>query len=147
MWARKTDASIVLGYVLVELPACLSLRYIPARLAFGVPTMAFGTFVILMAFCNSYAALMVLRVLTGLGEVFINNAFIFITLWYKPEEVALRIGKFDPADVVSCTHAHSAIMYTSTTVAGAFSGLIAYACGETLEGRYGLYAWQYVTLR
>lgn len=57
--------------------------------------MAFGTFIILMAFRNSYPALMVLRVLVGLGEVFVNNAFIFLTLWYKPEEVALRTGERD----------------------------------------------------
>ncbi|KEF58592.1 uncharacterized protein A1O9_06518 [Exophiala aquamarina CBS 119918] len=117
-----------LGYVLLELPACLSLRYVHARFAFGVPIMAFGIFVILMAFCTSYAALMVLRVLVGLGEVFVNNAFIFLTLWYKPEEVALRI----------------AIMYTSTTIAGATSGLISYACGVTLEGHDGLYDWQWM---
>lgn len=110
--------------------------------------MAFGIFIILMAFCKSYAALMVLRVLVGLGEVFVNNAFIFLTLWYKPEEVALRTGKCDGASQFSlrkCTKSITALMYTSTTIAGAFSGLIAYACGETLEGRDGLHAWQYVT--
>lgn len=71
----------------------MSLRYIPARFAFGVPIMAFGMFIVLMAFENSYASLMVLRVMVGFGEVFVNNAFIFLTLWYRPEEVALRTGE------------------------------------------------------
>lgn len=91
--SEVTNYLIVLGYVLLELPVCLTLRYIPARFAFGVPIMAFGTFVLLMAFCHSYASLTILRVVVGFAEVFVNNAFIFITLWYKPEEVALRTGK------------------------------------------------------
>lgn len=92
-YSMMTDIISVLGYVLLELPVCLTLRYVPARFAFGVPIMLFGTFVLLMAFCDSYAALIVFRVMIGFAEVFVNNAFIFLTLWYKPEEVAWRTGK------------------------------------------------------
>lgn len=36
---------------------------------------------------------MVLRVLIGLGEAFVNNTWIFLSVWYTPKELALRSGE------------------------------------------------------
>lgn len=81
-----------LNDVLLELVVCLVLRYVPARSAFGVPIMGLGVFVLLMAFCDNYSRLNILRIMVGFTEEFVNNAFIFLTLWNKPEEIASRTG-------------------------------------------------------
>ena len=78
--------------MLLELPAGLSLRYIHPRYVFSTALISFGTFAACLSVVDGYAGLMVLRVLTGLGEVFVNCGFIYISLWYRPSELALRTG-------------------------------------------------------
>ena len=81
------------GYMLVELPAGLLLRYCHPRYVFAAALISFGVFATLLSISN-YAGIMVLRVLIGLGEAFVNNAYIYISLWYKPIELSVRTGKF-----------------------------------------------------
>jgi MFS family permease len=81
--------------MLLELPAGLSLRYIHPRYVFSAALISFGIFAACLSAVDGYAGLMVLRVLIGLGEVFVNNAFIYISLWYRPKELALRTGTDD----------------------------------------------------
>ncbi len=85
---------VVLGYMLLELPAGLSLRYIHPKYIFSGALICFGIFSACMAAVDGYAGVMVLRVLTGLAEVFVNNGFIYISLWYRPSELSLRTGSF-----------------------------------------------------
>ncbi|RVX71958.1 hypothetical protein B0A52_04357 [Exophiala mesophila] len=106
------------GYMLFDLPAALTLRYIKPRFVIGTALVIFGTLAALLAVVKSYAAIMVIRVGIGLGECFVNVAWIFASQWYRPSEMGLR--------------------------AGAFSGLIAYAIGITMEGRNGLNAWEWL---
>ena len=82
-----------IGYMVLELPAGLLLRYVRPRYVFGAALIGFGTFAACFAATTSYAGVMILRVLVGLGEVFVNNGFIYISLWYKPTELSLRTGE------------------------------------------------------
>jgi len=79
--------------MLIELPAAMCLRYFQPRYVFSLALIAFGTFAAIIPPTRSYGATMALRVLIGLGEAFTTNAFIFASLWYKPEELAIRIGE------------------------------------------------------
>ena len=91
-WARILLIDVVLGYMLLELPAGLSLRYIHPRYIFSAALICFGTFSACLAVVDGYAGLMVLRVLIGLAEVFVTNGFIYNSLWYRPSELSLRTG-------------------------------------------------------
>ena len=88
--------------MIIELPAGMALRYIHPRYVFAISLVVFGTCATCLAASRSYAAVMVLRLLIGLGEAFINNSWIFISLWYKPEEMSLRAGKRFPSTPVRC---------------------------------------------
>lgn len=118
----------VLGYMLVELPAGLTLRYVHPRWIFSAALISFGVCAACLAAAKSYAAVMVLRVLIGLGEAFVNNAYLFLTLWYKPQELSVR----------------TAAIYCMTPVAGAISGIIAYGTGKNLQGTAGISAWKWL---
>lgn len=78
--------------MIVELPAAMTIRYYHPRYIFCLSLLAFGVSAACMAATKSYAGIMVLRVVIGLGEAFANNAYIYITLWYKPKELAMRTG-------------------------------------------------------
>lgn len=82
--------------MLIELPAAMSLRYFHPRYVFGLALLAFGLFAAVIPPARSYGAIMTLRVLIGLGEAFTTNAYIFISLWYKPSELATRTGEICP---------------------------------------------------
>ena len=116
-----------LAYMVIELPAGILLRYCHPRYVFAGALISFGVFAALLSVSN-YAGVMVLRVLIGLGEAFVNNGFIYISLWYRPSELSLRTGA----------------IYCMTPVAGAVSGLLAYGVGKDLPGVYGLSAWKWL---
>ena len=81
------------GYMIIELPAGMALRYCQPRYVFSGALVLFGMFSCL--FCVAeYEGLLGLRFLLGLAEAFANNAFIFVSLWYRPEQLALRTGEF-----------------------------------------------------
>jgi MFS family permease len=90
---RTSDRRLTRFKMLIELPAAMSLRYFQPRYVFGLALIAFGIFAAVIPPARSYGAIMALRVLIGLGEAFTTNAFIFVSLWYKPEELATRIGE------------------------------------------------------
>lgn len=77
----------------VELVAGLLLRIFHSRYTIGAAAILFGVFACAMAAAKSYAPVIVLRLLIGLAEAFINNAYLYISLWYKPDELSLRTGE------------------------------------------------------
>lgn len=79
--------------MVIELPAGLLLRICHPRYVIGGASITFGVVACCMAVAKSYASLMILRVLIGLAEAFVNNAFLYTSMWYRPDELALRTGK------------------------------------------------------
>jgi MFS family permease len=114
--------------MVIEFPAGMLLRYTHPRYVFSGALVSFGIFAACMAHAKSYAATMILRVFIGLGEAVANNAYIFISLWYKPNELSLRTGA----------------IYSLTPIAGAVSGIISYGAGKNLSGVSGLFSWQWL---
>jgi nitrate/nitrite transporter NarK len=79
--------------MVIELPAGMALRYFHPRWVFGTAAIVFGVAAASAGKARNYATLMGLRVLIGLAEAFVNNAYIFVSLWYKHSELALRTGE------------------------------------------------------
>lgn len=97
-----------LGYMLIELPAGMALRYIHPRYCFGGALICFGVFATLLSIAG-YEGIAVLRLLIGLAEVFVTNSFIFVSVWYRQSELAKRTGEF--------------LLFWSRASAQSFSGL------------------------
>lgn len=88
---------------------------------------------------------MALRDLIGLGEAFTTNAFIFASLWYKPEELAVRVGKlFWSVHTPPFLTEDTGAIYGMTPIAGAISGIMAYGVGRNLEVKSGLKSWEWL---
>ena len=79
--------------MVIELPAILALRVIPPNYVFGIAVMAFGVFSTCLSQSKSYAVI-VLRLLIGTAEAFVQSGWVFLSLWYRKEELATRTGKF-----------------------------------------------------
>src|ERR1700744_498229 len=69
------------------------LRKIPANVIYGCAVIFFGLATVLISQSGGYAGLMVLRALLGVGEAVITTGFVYLTLFYKREELALRSGR------------------------------------------------------
>ncbi|KAK1825664.1 MFS general substrate transporter [Podospora conica] len=78
---------------------------------------------------NSYAVLVVTRVLLGMLEAGLTPAVIYLlSCWYLPSETGKR----------------SALFLTSAMMGGIFSGLIAGGLMATLDGAHGLRGWRWL---
>ena len=86
------NEQLVVGYLIFELPAALSLRIFHPNWVYGSAVIIFGVLAASMAVTRSYAAIMVIRTLLGFAEAFVQTGFIFLTLWYRREEVTTRAG-------------------------------------------------------
>jgi uncharacterized membrane protein len=73
-----------------ELPVLLALRVIKPAYLYGGGTIIFGVLATCIAYSGSYAGLMVIRVLIGFVEATAQTVYIFLSLWYKRDEIATR---------------------------------------------------------
>ena len=81
-----------------------------------------------MGFVHSYGALVVLRFFLGAFEAGVLPGIIYLTsMYYKRHEFQTRMS----------------VLFSSTLVAGAFGGLLAYAIAH-LGGRSGYNAWRWI---
>ena len=83
-----------------------------------------------LSVANNYPTIAGLRILIGAGEAFIQAAPLYLTLWYKRDELAKR----------------AAIVFSMSALAGSMNGLIAYGVLENLNGLYGRAAWRWIFL-
>jgi MFS family permease len=79
---------------------------------------------------KSYSTVVGLRVLVGASESFVNAAPLYLSLWYKREELATR----------------GAIFFATSAIAGSFNGIIAYGIQQHLDGAMGRAAWRWLFL-
>ncbi|KAG1896882.1 major facilitator superfamily domain-containing protein [Suillus fuscotomentosus] len=111
-----------------EVPSNIALKLLrPSR---WIPSImvAWGIVSTLMCLVRSYQSLVVARVFLGLTEAgLFPGVNYYICLWYPRSERSKRI----------------AIFFSSASVAGAFSGLLAYGI-ERMEGVGGLHGWQWI---
>lgn len=76
-------------------PGNVGLRFLPPMIVLGGSCLIFGLCLCVMSAAQSYAAVLVTRVLIGASQAFIQGLGLYVTLWYKRDEVATRGGMID----------------------------------------------------
>ena len=69
-----------------------------------------------MSAASSYVSVLVLRILIGIAQAFVQGIPLYMNLWYTRREVTFR----------------AALYFSAATLSGACSGLIAYGIGKDL---------------
>ncbi|KAK5653413.1 hypothetical protein OQA88_8898 [Cercophora sp. LCS_1] len=115
-------------YAAFEVPSNLLLKKLrPSR---WLPTImvAWGIVMTLMGIVQNYTGLLVARIFLGVTEagLFPGVAY-YLTMWYTRSEIQLR----------------QAMFFSAASVAGAFSGLLAFAIAK-MDGIGGLEGWRWI---
>jgi MFS family permease len=115
-------------YAAFEVPSNLMLKKVRPSIWLPAIMVAWGIVMTLMGIVHNYAGLLSARIFLGVTEagLFPGVAY-YLTNWYKREEIQLR----------------QAMFFSAASVAGAFSGLLAFAIGK-MEGVGGLHGWQWI---
>ncbi|CAI4214547.1 unnamed protein product [Parascedosporium putredinis] len=117
------------GYMAFEFPVFIMIRRFHAPTVYALSVIAFGVAGLCTAYAKTYAQVLVLRLILGCGEAAVQTSFLFVSLWYRREELGTRCG----------------YVYCTTPVAGAIAGLIAYGVGQNLDrGPSHLAPWQWL---
>ncbi|CCL99899.1 uncharacterized protein FIBRA_01924 [Fibroporia radiculosa] len=99
----------------------------PSRWLPGI-TLLWGTIIALMGLVKTYPQLVGTRILLGVTEAgLFPGAIYYMTLWYPRHMLQVRIGVF----------------YGGASLAGAFSGLLAYAI-SFMSGTAGFLGWSWI---
>ncbi|KAM0787530.1 hypothetical protein ACM66B_003601 [Microbotryomycetes sp. NB124-2] len=117
-------------YCLFEVPSNLMLQRFRPTLWIVAITMAWGTVMTLMGVVQSYAGLVVTRLILGATEAgLFPGVVLLLTFFYPRDRMQTRIALF----------------FSAATIAGAFSGLLAYGIGF-MDGINGWRGWRYIFL-
>ncbi|KAL8839634.1 MAG: hypothetical protein Q9170_001640 [Blastenia crenularia] len=127
----QTAVSILfVTYLLSELPSNLVLKKLRPSRWISFITTSWGIIATLTGITQSYAGLIVCRLLLGLveGGLF-PGAAVYLTLFYTKRELALRIG----------------YLFVSAAIAGAVGGLLGYGIGF-MDGVSGQRGWRWILI-
>ncbi|KAJ7621858.1 MFS general substrate transporter [Mycena polygramma] len=115
-------------YCIFECPANLVLkRFRPSKWLPGI-TLVWGIVMTLMGLVKTYPQLVGVRISLGIAEAGLFPGVVYyLSLWYPRHMLQLRIGLF----------------YSAASMAGAFSGLLAYGI-DFLNGTRGLLGWSWI---
>jgi MFS family permease len=114
-------------YIIFEIPCNIILKMMRPSTWISSITVAWGIVMTLMGLVTNHKGLYVARMFLGLAEAgFFPGATFLLTLWYKRHEVQTRMSFF----------------YAGARLAGAFSGLLAYAI-QYMDGIAGLGGWKW----
>lgn len=115
-------------YILFEVPSNLLLKKLSPRLWLSLCMFLFGLVTVCQGLVQSYSGLLATRFFLGLFETgMFPGCFYLIGMWYKRQEAQKRFSFF----------------FSSTTLAGAFGGLLAAAIGK-MSGMRGYLGWRWV---
>lgn len=115
-------------YCTVEAPTNILLKILSPKIFLPLIAVLWGVCVLGMGFAKSYHHLIALRVLLGLFEAgLMPGCAYYLSNWYRPMEVSYRI----------------ALYFSSATIAGAFSGILAWAIMK-MDGVGGLAGWSWI---
>ncbi|KAK9459531.1 major facilitator superfamily domain-containing protein [Lipomyces oligophaga] len=127
----STCVSILfVSYIIMQIPSNLILARIPRPNIYLPLIMTFwGILSACVGEVQSFGPLVALRILIGAFEAgFYPGVIYYLSCWYTRLELAKR----------------SAIFILGSYLSGAFSGLIAYAVMQTLDGAHGKAAWRWL---
>ncbi|KZS90615.1 MFS general substrate transporter [Sistotremastrum niveocremeum HHB9708] len=115
-------------YALLEFPSNLVLKYFRPSRWIPFLTVLWGIIMTTMGLVKTYHQLVAVRACLGIAEagLFPGIAY-YLTFWYPRHELSFRVG----------------IFFASASMAGAFSGLLAYGI-HFMDGIQGLHAWQWI---
>ncbi|KAF4814542.1 putative transporter [Colletotrichum tropicale] len=116
-------------YILFEVPSnMLLLKFKRPSTYVGILVTGWGTIITLTGLVQNFEGLIAVRVLLGVFESgFFPGAVYTISRWYLPHETQKRI----------------AIFYSSSALAGAFSGLLAFVIVR-MDGLAGIAGWRWI---
>ncbi|KAJ4349416.1 uncharacterized protein N0V89_008031 [Didymosphaeria variabile] len=128
---------VLVGYIVFQIPGTMLIKkFGPSYqrrltwLQFGSAVIAWGVFTTCLVAAKTAGALMALRFLVGSAEAFIQGTLIYLSFWYRYNELATRGAVFD-----GCS-----------ALAGAFNGIIGHQIQVNLEGKNGWRAWRWIFL-
>ena len=114
-------------YALFEVPSNIVLKFLTPRIWLTIIVLAWGTVMTLMGIVQNYAGLLAARFFLGITEAGLFPAASFLlTVFYCRHEMQTRL----------------AVFYCAATIAGAFSGLLAFAL-QKMDGIGGLEGWRW----
>ncbi|KAF2014647.1 MFS general substrate transporter [Aaosphaeria arxii CBS 175.79] len=115
-------------YAAFEVPSNLLLKKLRPSIWLPSIMVAWGTVMTLMGLVQNYHGLLIARIFLGITEagLFPGVAY-YITMWYCRHEAQFR----------------QALFFSAASVAGAFSGLLAFGIAK-MDGIAGLEGWRYI---
>ncbi|KAF5502178.1 putative transporter [Colletotrichum aenigma] len=115
-------------YAAFEVPSNLLLKKLRPSIWLPTIMVAWGTVMTLMGIVRNYHGLLVARIFLGVTEagLFPGVAY-YLTMWYCRHEIQLR----------------QAMFFSAASIAGAFSGLLAFAISK-MDGTGGLEGWRWI---
>ncbi|KAI1823062.1 MFS general substrate transporter [Xylaria intraflava] len=115
-------------YVFFEVPSNILLKRLSPRIWLSGCMLGFGIVSVLQGLTQNYSGLLATRFFLGLFETgMFPGCFYLISMWYKKAEAQKRYSLF----------------FSSTSLAGAFGGLLASAIGK-LNGVRGYLGWRWI---
>ncbi|CAG9952820.1 unnamed protein product [Clonostachys rosea f. rosea IK726] len=115
-------------YILFEIPSNLLLKKLRPNVWLSINMFGFGLVTLLQGLVKNYSGLLATRFFLGVFETgMFPGAFYLIGMWYKRSEAQRRYSFF----------------FNSTTLAGAFGGLLAAAIGK-MDGLRGYKGWRWI---
>ncbi|RPB04530.1 MFS general substrate transporter [Choiromyces venosus 120613-1] len=115
-------------YILFEIPSNILMKKLRPHLWLSICMFLFGLVTCLQGFVQNYSGLLATRFFLGVFEAgMFPGCFYLIAMWYKREEAQKRCSFF----------------FSSTTLAGAFGGLLASAIGK-MDGMQGFRGWRWI---
>ncbi|KAI4688848.1 uncharacterized protein J4E84_004778 [Alternaria hordeiaustralica] len=115
-------------YILFEIPSNVLLKKMKPRVWLSICMFGFGLVTMLQGFVQNYSGLLATRFFLGVFETgMFPGAFYLIGMWYRRHEAQKRYSFF----------------FSSTTLAGAFGGLLASAIGK-MDGMRGYQGWRWI---
>ncbi|KAJ1927774.1 hypothetical protein IWQ60_002633 [Tieghemiomyces parasiticus] len=115
---------------MLEVPSNMALKLTSPSKWLGSIVLVWGALCACMAACSNATSVLVIRFLLGCAEAgFVPGVIYYLTLWYNPQAMGIRLGVF----------------YLAPPAAGALGGLIAYGVSY-MDGVRNLSAWRWLFL-
>ncbi|AEO69617.1 7a18f7ff-9567-4127-b684-1e297667cc34 [Thermothielavioides terrestris] len=115
-------------YIVCEIPSNILLKYFSPRVWLSLCCLGFGAVTVFQGLVQNYSGLLATRFFLGLFECgMFPGCFYLLSTWYRRHEAQKRFSLF----------------FSSTSLAGAFGGLLASAIGK-MDHMRGYRGWRWI---
>ncbi|OKL55789.1 hypothetical protein UA08_08869 [Talaromyces atroroseus] len=117
-----------IGYSVFEIPSNIALKLTSPRIWLPTLMLVWGVVATLMALSTNFGGLLAARFFLGATEAGVfPGAIFYLSMWYSRRALVSRVTLF----------------FTSTSLAGAFGGILAYGIGH-MSGVAGKHGWFWI---